>query len=164
MSHILIVEDDRDIAELVQRYLVRAGHSAELVPAGDLALDAVRAQSPDLVILDLMLPGLDGLEVCRRLRRTPETRALPIIMLTARSEEADRVEGLEQGADDYVTRPFSPNELVARVASLLRRAQRWAEAGTSQLTYGPLSLDRDRHQVTDAGEQVKLTAKEFLLL
>jgi two-component system, OmpR family, alkaline phosphatase synthesis response regulator PhoP len=164
MSHILIVEDDRDIAELVQRYLVRAGHTADLVGAGDLALAAVRQHLPDLVILDLMLPGLDGLEVCRRLRRAPETRALPIIMLTARSEEADRVEGLDQGADDYVTKPFSPNELVARVASLLRRAQRWAESGASELTYGPLALDRDRHQVTNGGGQVKLTAKEFLLL
>jgi two-component system alkaline phosphatase synthesis response regulator PhoP len=164
MSHILIVEDDRDIAELVQRYLVRAGHTANLVAAGDQALAAIEERLPDLVILDLMLPGLDGVEVCRRLRRAQETRALPIIMLTARSEEADRVEGLEQGADDYVTKPFSPNELVARVASLLRRARRWEESGSWELTYGPLSLDRSRHQVTNGGELVKLTAKEFLLL
>jgi len=164
MSHILIVEDDPDIAELVLRYLNRAGHSTDLVGGGDQALDAVRQRRPDLVILDLMLPGVDGLEVCSILRRTPETRALPIIMLTARTEEADRVAGLELGADDYVTKPFSPSELVARVGALLRRAQRWAESGHAALAYGPIELDRERHLVTDRGQPVRLTAKEFLLL
>ena len=119
---------------------------------------------PDLVVLDLMLPGVDGLEVCRALRRAPDTRALPIIMLTARTEESDRIAGLELGADDYVTKPFSPSELVARVAALLRRAQRWAESGNTAIACGPIELDRERHLVTDGGRAVRLTAKEFLLL
>jgi DNA-binding response OmpR family regulator len=164
MSHILIVEDDRDIAELLQRYLMRAGHVTDALGDGGEALAFVRARVPDLVILDLMLPGVDGLEVCRTLRRGPETRALPIIMLTARTEESDRIVGLELGADDYVTKPFSPSELVARVGALLRRAQRWAEAGSAALSYGPIELDRERHLVTAGGEAVRLTAKEFLLL
>jgi DNA-binding response OmpR family regulator len=164
MSHILIVEDDRDIAELLQRYLTRAGHVTDALGDGGEALAFVRARVPDLVILDLMLPGVDGLEVCRTLRRRPETRALPIIMLTARTEESDRVVGLELGADDYVTKPFSPSELVARVGALLRRAQRWAESGHAALSYGPIELDRERHLVTVGEEAVRLTAKEFLLL
>jgi DNA-binding response OmpR family regulator len=164
MSHILIVEDDRDIAELLQRYLTRAGHVTDALGDGAEALAFIRSRVPDLVVLDLMLPGVDGLEVCRTLRRTSETRALPIIMLTARTEEADRVAGLELGADDYVTKPFSPSELVARVGALLRRAQRWAESGHAALAYGPIELDRERHLVTDRGQPVRLTAKEFLLL
>jgi len=164
MSHILIVEDDRDIADLLQRYLTRAGHLTDALGDGRDALAFIRDRVPDLVVLDLMLPGVDGLEVCRTLRRTPETRALPIIMLTARTEEADRIAGLDLGADDYVTKPFSPSELVARVGALLRRAQRWAESGSSGLSYGPIELDRERHLVTDGGQPVRLTAKEFLLL
>jgi DNA-binding response OmpR family regulator len=164
MSLILIVEDDRDIAELLQRYLTRAGHVTDALGDGGEALASIRSRLPDLVILDLMLPGIDGLEVCRALRRAPETRALPIIMLTARTEEADRVAGLELGADDYVTKPFSPSELVARVGALLRRAQRWAESGNAALSYGTIELDRERHLVTAGGQPVRLTAKEFLLL
>ncbi len=164
MSHILIVEDDRDIAELVERYLLKAGHSVDLLATGDGAVRAVGQRPPDLVILDLMLPGMDGLEVCRALRGAPATSALPIIMLTARTEESDRIVGLESGADDYVTKPFSPRELVARVSALLRRAERWAESGTSVLRYGVVELDRDRHQLRLDGVEVKLTAKEFLLL
>jgi two-component system, OmpR family, alkaline phosphatase synthesis response regulator PhoP len=164
MGHVLIVEDDRDIAELLQRYLTRAGHETAALGDGAEALSAVRARRPDLLILDLMLPGLDGLEVCRALRQDAASASIPIIMLTARSEEADRVAGLELGADDYVTKPFSPRELVARVGALLRRAQRWAESGSTVLAHGPLELDRDRHRVTDAGREVRLTAKEFLLL
>jgi DNA-binding response OmpR family regulator len=164
MSHILIVEDDRDIAELLQRYLTRAGHVTDALADGSEALAFIRSRVPDLVILDLMLPGVDGLEVCRALRQGAATRGLPIIMLTARSEESDRIAGLDLGADDYVTKPFSPSELVARVGALLRRAQRWAESGSAVLTYGPLELDRERHLVTDRGRAVQLTAKEFLLL
>jgi two-component system, OmpR family, alkaline phosphatase synthesis response regulator PhoP len=164
MSHILIVEDDRDIAELLKRYLTRAGHVTDALGDGGEALAFIRTRVPDLVVLDLMLPGVDGLEVCRALRRSPDTRALPIIMLTARTEEADRIVGLELGADDYVTKPFSPSELVARVGALLRRAQRWAESGDAVLAYGPIALDRERHLVTDGGQAVRLTAKEFLLL
>jgi DNA-binding response OmpR family regulator len=164
MSHILIVEDDPDIAELLQRYLTRAGHVTDALGDGSEALAFTRSRLPDLVILDLMLPGTDGLEVCRALRRAAETRALPIIMLTARTEESDRIVGLELGADDYVTKPFSPSELVARVGALLRRAQRWAESGNAALSYGPIELDRERHLVAVAGQAVRLTAKEFLLL
>ena len=161
---ILVVEDDRDISALVERYLTRAGHAVRVVDSGDGALDEVRRAVPDLILLDLMLPGVDGLEVCRALRRSPATRAMPIIMLTARTEEADRIEGLETGADDYVTKPFSPNELVARVGALMRRAERWAESGATSLRYGTLVLDRERHRVTDGSRDVRLTAKEFLLL
>jgi len=164
VSYLLVVEDDRDIAELVERYLVRAGHVVTVVESGDVALESVRTRVPDLILLDLMLPGVDGLEVCRALRRSRPTRAVPIIMVTARTEEADRIAGLETGADDYVTKPFSPNELVARVGALLRRAERWAESEETTLRHGSVELDRERHRVTDRGRDVKLTAKEFLLL
>jgi DNA-binding response OmpR family regulator len=164
MSHVLIVEDDADIAELVRHYLTRAGHSTEQVAAGDDALTSVRLRVPDLVILDLMLPRLDGMDVCRALRRTESTRTVPIIMLTAKSEEQDRIAGLEFGADDYVTKPFSPNELVARVAALLRRSQRWVDSGQDALRFESIALDRQTHRVTSGDAEVRLTAKEFLLL
>jgi DNA-binding response OmpR family regulator len=163
VSHILIVEDDRDIAELVRHYLVRAGYSAETVASGTEALERIRRRKPDLLVLDLMLPGVHGLEVCRTLRDAAGTADLPIIIVTARAEEADRIAGLEFGADDYVTKPFSPKELVARVAALLRRAGRTKKDGTTE-AYGDLSLDRDHHRVADGGREVTLTAKEFLLL
>lgn len=163
MSRILVVEDDRDIAELVAHYLERAGHTAAIVGSGPEALAAARRDPPDVLILDRMLPGLDGLEVCRTLRAERQTADVPIIMLTARAEESDRVAGLEFGADDYVTKPFSPKELVARVNAQLRRRRREA-ASSGAIAYGPLVVDLDRHTVTDAGRQVHLTAKEFLLL
>jgi two-component system alkaline phosphatase synthesis response regulator PhoP len=163
MSRILVVEDDRDIAELVAHYLERAGHAATIVSSGPEALAAARRDRPDLLILDRMLPGLDGLEVCRTLRADRQTSDLPIIMLTARAEESDRVAGLEFGADDYVTKPFSPKELVARVNAQLRRRRREA-ASSGTIEYGSLVVDLDRHVVTDAGREVHLTAKEFLLL
>jgi DNA-binding response OmpR family regulator len=164
MSRILIVEDDADIASLVERYLRRAGHDTDVVGSGDRALVSARQQVPALVVLDLMLPGLDGMEVCRALRRDPGTRTVPIIMLTARSEEADRIAGLREGADDYVTKPFSAAELVARVDALLRRARRWEDAGAQPLAFGPIVIDRQGHRVTQDGAEVRLTAKEFLLL
>jgi DNA-binding response OmpR family regulator len=163
VSHILIVEDDRDIAELVRHYLVRANYTAETVSSGSEALERIRRRPPDLLVLDLMLPGVHGLEVCRTLRAAAGTADLPIIIVTARAEEADRIAGLELGADDYVTKPFSPKELVARVAALLRRATRSTQHGTTE-AYGAISLDRDHHRVTDARREVTLTAKEFLLL
>src|SRR6476659_2370467 len=122
MPHILVVEDDRDIAELIAHYLQKAGHTVERVSSGAAVMPALRAQPHDLVILDLMLPGMDGLLVCQAMRADAATAGLPIIMLTARGEEADRVAGLELGADDYVTKPFSPRELTARVKAVLRRA------------------------------------------
>jgi DNA-binding response OmpR family regulator len=118
---------------------------------------------PDLLVLDLMLPELDGLMVCQALRGEPATAAVPIIMLTARAEESDRISGLELGADDYVTKPFSPKELVARVAALLRRSER-RQPAARVLRYGPIIIDSDRHTVTVEGREVRLTAKEFLLL
>ena len=166
MPRILVVEDDRDIAELIAHYLGRAGHEVDLLAHGGEAARRVREIEPALVVLDLMLPGLDGMTVCRALRSDPATAAIPIIMLTARGEESDRVAGLELGADDYVTKPFSPKELVARVGALLRRSALAAPApaASSILTYGSLSLDAERHLVTSGGANVKLTAKEFLLL
>jgi len=162
MTRILVVEDDRDIAELVERYLQKAGFSIELLSSGRDALKAIADRTPDLLILDLMLPHVDGLEICRSVRSDPRTAAIPIIMLTARAEESERIVGLEIGADDYVAKPFSPNELVARVRALLRRTQRQPE--TRDMSYGPIHVDTERHVVSLAGTAVALTAKEFLLL
>jgi DNA-binding response OmpR family regulator len=168
-THILIVEDDPDIAELVARYLEKAGYSTERAASGRDALGAIAIRAPDLLVLDLMLPHVDGLEVCRAVRANDDTAGIPIIMLTARAEESERIVGLELGADDYLAKPFSPNELVARVRALLRRAQRGAAAAvgakTAQpLAYGPIALDTERHMVSSGGLDVTLTAKEFLLL
>jgi two-component system, OmpR family, alkaline phosphatase synthesis response regulator PhoP len=160
---ILVAEDDRDIADLVAHYLTRAGWRAHIAISGDEALASARRTPADLIILDVMLPGLSGLEVCRALRADTKTAAIPIIMLTARAEESDRIIGLEIGADDYISKPFSPNELVARVRALLRRSKRGEPIG-STLAFGPLVMDLGRHTVLDEGQEVKLTAKEFLLL
>ena len=163
MSRILIVEDDNDIALLIAHYLDKAGYASEIVADGGRALTAARETSPDLVILDLMLPGLNGLEVCRALRSDSRTAALPIIMVTARGEESERILGLDSGADDYIVKPFSPSELMARVRALLRRTA--APQVTERiLLCGPISVDVERHTVSDNGQQVRLTAKEFLLL
>ena len=163
MSQILVVEDDPDIAQLIGHYLEKAGHAVEVLASGKAVMPKVRRNPPDLVVLDLMLPELDGLMICQAMRTDPQTAAIPIIMVTARGEEADRITGLELGADDYVTKPFSPKELAARVTALLRRAARPATAG-GILRYGPIAIDADRHAVTVSGEEVRLTAKEFLLL
>jgi DNA-binding response OmpR family regulator len=160
---ILVAEDDRDIADLIAHYLRKQGWEPHVVGAGDEAVAYARRHSIDLVVLDLMLPGLSGLEVCRLLRGDKTTEALPIIMVTARAEETDRIVGLDIGADDYLAKPFSPNELVARVRALLRRSKR-AETPAATLTFGPIVMDLARHTVADAGRDVKLTAKEFLLL
>jgi two-component system alkaline phosphatase synthesis response regulator PhoP len=159
---LLLVEDDHDIANLLSHSLGRAGFLVEMLHSGAEVLPAVRRSLPDLVLLDLMLPGLDGLEVCRSLRGDPRSAAVPIIMLRARAEESDRIVGLELGADDYITKPFSPNEVVARVRALLRRAHRASPPGV--LRYGALTVDVERHIVSVDADQVRLTAKEFLLL
>ena len=165
-TRILIVEDDPDIAELVGRYLDKAGFVTER--AGVRTRRAARRSPrvrPDLMVLDLMLPHVDGLEVCRHDPRQRATAAIPIIMLTARAEESERIVGLELGADDYLAKPFSPNELVARVRALLRRAARGAPStATRTLAYGPIAVDTERHIVSSDGRDVTLTAKEFLLL
>ena len=164
MSRILIVEDDPDIAQLIAHYLQKAGHTAECLTSGSGVVPHARMTAPDLVLLDLMLPGIDGLMVCQALRAQRETAGIPIIMLTARGDEVDRIAGLELGADDYVTKPFSPGELTARVTALLRRTQRTTTASAATLRYGPLIIDIERHSVRVDGDEVRLTAKEFLLL
>jgi two-component system, OmpR family, alkaline phosphatase synthesis response regulator PhoP len=163
VARVLIIEDSADIAELIKHYLDRAGYDTVVHGSGRDGLVAARQSPPDLVILDVMLPGMDGMQVCQALRAEPTTSTLPILMLTARGEEADRVRGLELGADDYVTKPFSPKELVARVGALLRRADRSLKPAT-QLQYGPISINLERHEVRVASDDVRLTAKEFLLL
>jgi phosphate regulon transcriptional regulator PhoB len=159
---VLVVEDEPDIRALIVHHLTREGFRCRTAATGVEALGRVRAAAPDLIVLDLMLPELDGLEVCRRLRRDPATAGVPIIMLTAKADEVDRVVGLEMGADDYVAKPFSPKELVARVRAVLRRA-RPAE-GARPLGGGGVSLDPARHVVTVDGRPVELTPKEFDLL
>jgi two-component system alkaline phosphatase synthesis response regulator PhoP len=161
---VLVVEDDADIAQLLAHYLEKAGFSTEVLSSGREALAAIAARPPDLLILDLMLPQVDGLEVCRITRSNQATASIPIIMLTARGEESDRIVGLELGADDYIAKPFSPNELVARVRALLRRAKRAAPLDGSAMAYGPITVDSGQHTVAVAGVEVALTAKEFLLL
>jgi DNA-binding response OmpR family regulator len=160
---ILVAEDDRDIADLIAHYLRKQGWTPHIATSGDDALAYARRQPVDLVILDVMLPGLSGLEVCRVLRGDKTTEAIPIIMVTARAEETDRIVGLEIGADDYLSKPFSPNELVARVRALMRRSKR-ADVQAATLSLGPIMMDLSRHTVSDEGRDVKLTAKEFLLL
>jgi len=156
------VDDDPTVAEVVARYLVRDGHSVECVADGRQALQAALDDPPDLVVLDLMLPGMDGLEVCRRLR---ERSPVPIVMLTALGAETDRLVGLETGADDYVTKPFSPRELALRVKSVLRRSRGpLAAADSAVLRDEDLVVDVGAHEVTLAGEPVSLTAREFDLL
>jgi len=162
MADVLIVEDEPDIRHLIAHHLEREGYRCREVSNGAEALRAVRSAVPDLVVLDLMLPEIDGLEVCRRLRSDAATGSLPIIMLTAKSEEIERIVGLELGADDYIAKPFSPKELVARVRAVLRRAR--PEPGGRVYREGRIVLDPQRHAVTVAGVPVALTPKEFDLL
>ena len=162
-TRIVVAEDDRDIADLIAHYLQKAGWTAHVASSGDEALAHIRRHPVDVVILDVMLPGLSGLEVCRALRADEKTSALPIIMVTARAEETDRIIGLDIGADDYISKPFSPNELVARVRALMRRSKR-SETGRATLSFGTLVMDLAKHTVLDQGHEVKLTAKEFMLL
>jgi two-component system alkaline phosphatase synthesis response regulator PhoP len=161
---ILIVDDEPQIVELVSDYLKQAGYRALTARDGQTALTLARHERPDLIVLDLMLPGgMDGLEVCRRLRRDPVSADVPIIMLTARTEETDRLIGLELGADDYVTKPFSPREVVARVRAVLRRA-RGSVQPSGVIRAGELAVDLTNRSVTVAGEPVSLTPTEFDLL
>ncbi len=160
---IYIVEDERDIADLVEHYLKKDGFRSEAISDGQRALERIRRQPPDLLVLDLMLPGMDGLELCRVLRSEPATKRLPIIMLTAKAEETDKIVGLEMGADDYLTKPFSPKELMARIRAVFRRNQPPEEA-KAVLNYGKITLDGERHLVSVSKKAVELTAKEFGLL
>ena len=164
MGTILVVEDEPDIAELVKYHLEKAGLPARVVADGKQAMDLIAREHPSLVVLDLMLPGLDGMEVCRRLRGNSATRGIPVIMLTAKAEEIDRIVGLEMGADDYVPKPFSPRELVARVKAVLRRAAPPPEPSEAPVMVGGVRLDPVRHEVTKNGQPVSLSAMEFRLL
>ncbi len=161
---ILVVEDEEDILELLRYNLGKEGYRVSGAGSGEEALNAVQKRPPDLILLDLMLPDLDGLEVCRRLKQDGRTRHLPIIMLTAKGEESDIVTGLELGADDYVTKPFSPRVLLARVRSVLRRWAAGPPDDTVTLKVHDLVIDYRRHEVLVQGEPMDLTAKEFRLL
>jgi two-component system phosphate regulon response regulator PhoB len=162
MATILIVDDEADLASLVEFNLKQAGFETAVALSGEAALQAAARVKPDLVVLDLMLPDVSGRDVCRRLRAAPQTRTVPVVMLTARGEEADRVQGFEVGADDYVTKPFSPRELVLRVKAILRRAR--ANDAGERLTVGALTLDLGAHRAFVAGSEIELTALEFKLL
>jgi two-component system, OmpR family, response regulator ResD len=160
MTQVLVVDDEPTIREVVIRYLERDGFATLEAADGDRARELVERESPDLVVLDLMLPGTDGLELCRWIR---SRSSLPVIMLTARGEESDRIVGLELGADDYVTKPFSPRELAARVRTVLRRAE--LDLVTDErLTFDGLVIDSSSREVTRGGEPLRLTAREFDLL
>jgi two-component system alkaline phosphatase synthesis response regulator PhoP len=160
---ILVVDDEPGIVQIARDYLDRAGFRVITAGDGNAAIRLARAERPSLLVLDLMLPGADGLDVTRALRQDPATRKLPIIMLTARVEEADRLVGLELGADDYITKPFSPRELVARVRAVLRRSEGDAAPG-GVVHIGGLSIDLERRSVRRDGELIDLTATEFDLL
>jgi DNA-binding response OmpR family regulator len=160
MTQVLVVDDETTIREIVVRYLERDGFATLEAADGDRARELVERESPDLVVLDLMLPGTDGLELCRWIR---SRSSLPVIMLTARGEESDRIVGLELGADDYVTKPFSPRELAARVRTVLRRAE-LDLMNDERLTFDGLVIDSSSREVTRDGEPLRLTAREFELL
>jgi two-component system phosphate regulon response regulator PhoB len=165
MSHrILVVDDEPDITALVAYHLARAGYRVSTAANGQDALKAAREERPDVVVLDLMLPGVSGYDVLRDLRQRQDTRDVGVILLTARREEADRIKGLSYGADDYLTKPFSPQELTLRVAALLRRLAAPAVAAGSSIVEGPLTIDLGAHKVTLDGKEVTLTATEFKLL
>ena len=163
MRRVLVVEDDPDIVELLTHYLQSDGWTATVAGDGRAALERLKKEAFELVMLDLQIPGVDGLAVCAAIRADPRTRDVAVVMLTARSDETDRVLGLEMGADDYVVKPFSPKELLARVRALFRRLDRQGDA-LSVLEFGALRIDRERHTVQWAGQGVQLTAKEFALL
>jgi two-component system, OmpR family, alkaline phosphatase synthesis response regulator PhoP len=159
---VLVVEDEASIASFVAMYLRNAGYDVKVAPNGRDALNLAESQTPALVVLDLMLPDIDGIEVCRRLRHTSE---VPILMLTARDEDVDKIVGLEVGADDYLTKPFNPRELVARVKSILRRSTpERKQAKTTQIRHGQLLVDSGRREVQVDGNDVQLAPKEFDLL
>jgi two-component system phosphate regulon response regulator PhoB len=164
-ARILVVEDERDIAALVAYHLTKEGYRVSTTEGGEEALEAVSAEKPDLIVLDLMLPGFSGYEVLQELRRRPEMADVPVVVLTARRDEADRVKGLELGADDYVTKPFSPRELVLRVAAVLRRAQSPAVAGGGRtLRAGAIEIDLNALRVEIDGAEAELTPTEYRLL
>ncbi len=163
MKTVLIIEDEKDLAELVAYNLEKEGYRTVIALDGKEGLEAARRSTPDLILLDLMLPGMMGTELCKTLRKQEKTATVPVIMLTARGEEIDRVVGFEVGADDYIVKPFSSRELLLRIKAVLRRSLPEKEAGRA-ITVGPIVIDTDRHQVRIADEEIVLTTTEFKLL
>ncbi len=163
-KHVLLVEDDEDILELLRYNLSEEGYTVDGAVTGEEALRLVVTKLPDLVILDLMLPGLDGMEVCKMIKRDPKTSHIPIVMLTAKSEDSDIVAGLELGADDYITKPFSPRVLIARVRAVLRRKSKEQTDETSTIQLHDLVINPGRHEVLAENSQVELTSTEFRVL
>ena len=159
---ILVVDDEPDIVEIIQYNLEKSGFDVIVAADGSAALEKARDETPDLIVLDLMLPGLEGTDVCRILKQDERTRSIPILMLTAKSEEIDRIIGLELGADDYVVKPFSPREIALRIRNILRR--RTAPESAGPVRAGPLVIDVEGHHVSVSGSTVSLTATEFKLL
>jgi two-component system, OmpR family, alkaline phosphatase synthesis response regulator PhoP len=164
MAEILVIEDEKDIVESLEYNLKKEGYKVSKAYDGINGLRLAEEKIPSLVLLDLMLPGLDGLEVCRRIKRNPKTAAVPVIMLTAKGSETDKVVGLELGADDYIVKPFSIKELIARIKTILRRYEKPAEKPAAVVKFKDLEIDTDKHEVRAAGKPVELTAKEFQLL
>jgi len=164
MSEILIIEDDRDIVETLEYNLKKDGFRTTKAYDGAAGLKAAEEKLPALIILDLMLPIIEGLEVCRRLKKNPKTANIPVIMLTAKGTETDKVVGLEVGADDYLTKPFSNKELIARIKTILRRYEKPSTAPSPILKFKDLEIDTEKHEVKAAGKTIELTAKEFQLL
>ena len=166
-EHILVIEDEEDIIALLHYNLIKEGFKVTCAQTGEEGLNAARAESPDLIVLDLMLPGIDGLDVCRALKNAKATAAIPIVMLTAKGEEHDIVTGLELGADDYVTKPFSPRVLSSRLKAVLRRRERDNDSATEEgesLHIGPISIHPGRNEVLVDGQEVDLTFTEFRVL
>jgi len=162
MSHILIIEDDPSLVELLRYNLENEGFEVSIARDGEEGLESIAIQAPDLVVLDWMLPNVSGIEVCRQLRQKSETRSMPVIMLTAKGEESDRLRGLETGADDYIVKPFSPAELTARIKAVLRRAH--PEQAGDTLEYADIEMDLVSHRVSRSGTAIKLGPTEFRLL
>ena len=163
MSSILIIEDEKDILDLIEYHLKQAGFQVLTAADGGTGLDLAVKKRPNLIILDLMLPGMDGKDVCRSLKSNPVTQTIPVLMLTAKAEELDRVIGLELGADDYVTKPFSPRELVLRIKAILRR-RTFDKEDAKVIRFGDLFIDIDRHEVSIKDRPISLTSTEFKLL
>jgi two-component system phosphate regulon response regulator PhoB len=165
MARILVVEDEADLRQVIEFNLVQAGHEVETAPTGSEGLRRARERKPDLVLLDIMLPDITGLDVCRQLKADPNMQGVAVVMLTARGEEIDRVVGFEIGADDYVVKPFSVRELTLRINAILRRATTTeGEGAPRRIEFGVLVMDREAHRVWVEGEEVELTALEFKLL
>ena len=163
-KHILVVDDEKDLTEVVVYNLQRAGYQTSVAQTGRQALDLIAAEPPDLVVLDLMLPEIPGTEVATRVRSNPETAQIPILMLTAKAEEVDVIVGLKVGADDYMTKPFSPKVLLARIEAILRRTAKPAAAEHKILRLGPIEINTETHRVQVEGQSIRLTLTEFRIL